>query len=315
MHLLSLACVFLVIVTAAGCFHAWLRRCGPGVWWPAAAASVVMLSAPLFVPSSQPLIRLAATLAAVTAWVKVFDLAHDTQRATRFGTVAFLLHLANPFCLVARAAPARVETRAKVLVVQLLGRAAASGALLFVLIHCWPLNWKTVGLPVEHLAKTLGVIAAVWVVAATGGVAWRLLGAPVREPMGNLLTASSPAAFWRHWNRPAGQTLYRNVFLPWGGRHHPRRAVLAVFLFNGLLHEYVFGVPAGRASGLMLLFFAIQGVAVALTWRFRLRGGKAWIGAILTMLFNLATAVLFFAGVHAVVPVYANALPEWLGHP
>ena len=125
-------------------------------------------------------------------------------------------------------------------------------------------------------------------------------------PEGPLFLARTPAEFWRFYNRPVGQFFHEYVFKTLGG---PRRPVLAVFLtfvISGVIHEYLFDVPARRILGTQMAFFLIQGVAVIARLRVRPRGWAAAPAVILTFAFNLLTARVFLASMHAVVPFYAS---------
>ena len=134
--------------------------------------------------------------------------------------------------------------------------------------------------------------------------AYRLLGGTALDPMGNPITARTPAEFWRRWNHPAQQFLHEYAFMPAGGFRRAVRATMVTFGVSGLVHEYVFGIAAGRIQGCQLLFFSLQGCAVAATMRCRPSGRMSvlWIAG--TLVFNLATSVLFFQSVDAVLPFY-----------
>ena len=88
--------------------------------------------------------------------------------------------------------------------------------------------------------------------------------------------------------------------------------MLLVFAVSALLHELIFRAAVGRVQGYQTAFFAVQGLAAALTARVKVKGWLTipWIAA--TLVFNLASSVLFFASIHAVVPFYSHGLPEWL---
>jgi D-alanyl-lipoteichoic acid acyltransferase DltB (MBOAT superfamily) len=131
------------------------------------------------------------------------------------------------------------------------------------------------------------------------------MGVAATDFSGWFFSAATPAEFWRRWNQPAGQFMYEYLFKPTGGSRRIFLPVMATFAFNGLVHEYVLGVAAGRILGLAFLFFLIQGLATAATLHLRPSGiGKA-LGIVLTLIFNLATSLVFFACVNAVVPFYA----------
>jgi hypothetical protein len=71
------------------------------------------------------------------------------------------------------------------------------------------------------------------------------------------------------------------------------------------VHEYVFGIAAGRVLGFAMAFFLIQGVAVAAMVGVRPSGSQRRLGIAVTFVFNLCSAWLIFACVNAVLPVYS----------
>ena len=73
---------------------------------------------------------------------------------------------------------------------------------------------------------------------------FRLLDIPATNFAGPFFLARTPAEFWRVDNRPAGQFLHEYVFKPAGGVTRPLRATFLTFLVSGLVHEYVFDIPA-----------------------------------------------------------------------
>ncbi len=131
----------------------------------------------------------------------------------------------------------------------------------------------------------------------------------------NAYLSRTVSEFWRRYNYRTHDWLYRNVFLPTGGRRAPVRSVLLVFLVSGLFHEVTFALATSRLTGYQFAFFTIQGPAALASGRLeRLarRGGIA--GKITahgaTILFMAVTSVLFFDGVSKVFPfVYASQSP------
>ena len=103
-----------------------------------------------------------------------------------------------------------------------------------------------------------------------------------------------------------------DVFLRVGGRKSPFRATMVAFAFSALLHEYLFAVPLGRVEGFQIAFFLIQGLVVAATRKLRPVGAWAVVGVGVTLAFNMATGLLFFASVGGVLPFYAEGRPWWL---
>ena len=124
-----------------------------------------------------------------------------------------------------------------------------------------------------------------------------------RDPIG----ATTPADFWRRYNREAGRWLCEDVFKPLGGLRRPRAAIVVTFLVNGALHEYLAWLIVGSVQGYQMSFFALHGLATAFTFRLRPHGTAARIlGRALTLLFLYFTSVLFFATVDQFLPWYSG---------
>jgi D-alanyl-lipoteichoic acid acyltransferase DltB (MBOAT superfamily) len=141
---------------------------------------------------------------------------------------------------------------------------------------------------------------------------WRLCGGRTREFMEAPLLASTPAEFWRRYNRPAQQFLYEDVFKRVGGFRSPVPATVVTFAVSALIHEYVFAASLGRVQGYQTVFFLLQGLGVAATIRMRPQGWRVWLWIATTWIFNLATSLFFFASVNEVFPFYSHVLPKWL---
>jgi hypothetical protein len=149
-------------------------------------------------------------------------------------------------------------------------------------------------------------------------VPWRTFVGPARDFMRNPFAARTPADFWRRYNRPVHEFMEQDVFKPASG---PRRvrggsrggvgAIVLAFLISAAAHEYVFAVPIGRVQGYQTVFFMVQGLAVAATWRVKPRGWRVYPWVAATFLFNLATSVLFFASMNHVVRIYVHVPPLW----
>lgn len=107
-------------------------------------------------------------------------------------------------------------------------------------------------------------------------------GPVFRDPEG----ARSLTQFWaQRWNRPFSEMLQAAVMRPLSPRLGRRGAVVACFLFSGLLHEWALSVPVGGGYGLPTLYFAGQLALLGLEHRLRVRGagperwglaGRAW---------------------------------------
>jgi MBOAT, membrane-bound O-acyltransferase family len=266
------------------------------------ASSVVVALSPCLIPLTAKPLRFVASLLAITLLVKLYDVFREPGLAERLDLQSYLAYLPNGYWLVLRREPGRMP------VTRDLRRLGWAGpASLLSLLWCailWRLEWSTVPFAIEHALKVSAVIFAVVLIGNASAAAYRLLGGTALDPMGNPITATTPAEFWRRWNRPAQHFLHEYAFMPAGGFRNAVRATLVTFGVSGLVHEYVFGIATGRIQGCQLLFFSLQGCAVAATLRVRASGRMSvlWIAG--TLLFNLATSVLFFQSVNAVLPFY-----------
>ena len=78
---------------------------------------------------------------------------------------------------------------------------------------------------------------------------------------------------------------------------HGSGAASCGFGASAVMHEYLFSFASGHFQGYQTAFFLINGVASALTLRWKPVGGRAIAGVAATLAFMLATSVLFFIGV------------------
>jgi D-alanyl-lipoteichoic acid acyltransferase DltB (MBOAT superfamily) len=157
---------------------------------------------------------------------------------------------------------------------------------------------------IQHVVKVSSVVLTVMLLADCGARVWRRLGGAALDPMRLPALASTPAEFWRRWNRPVQQFLYEYPFQAAGGAKRPVRATLMAFIVSGLAHEYVFVIASGRLQAWQLLFFSLQGAAAIVTSRLQPRGWHALPCIAATIAFNLAAALLFFRSVNTVLPFY-----------
>lgn len=127
---------------------------------------------------------------------------------------------------------------------------------------------------------------------------WRSLGIEARPLMNAPLLATSVSDFWsKRWNTAFRDLTHRFLFRPLTARFGPRGAIVAGFLFSGVIHDLVISLPAGGGYGGPTLFFAIQAAAL-LAERSRIgqvfglgRGVRGWL---FTMMVLLGPAWLLF---------------------
>jgi hypothetical protein len=292
------------LVTAALFFPA-LRMSRPGRMVVLGLLVLVILLTPRLIPLHR-FARFLASAFAVALVVKLDDLHVGADLGHRPSLRAFLAFLPNPTSVVLRRLDdePRPSRREDLLRLAKAGAAAVAGAT--VLIAAFLVDWRRWPFAVEHVAKVVAFFLMLVPTGAAGAAVWRLFGGRAREPMDNPFFASTPADFWRRYNRPAQQFFAEDVFKLLGGLRAPVRATLATFAVSAVIHEYVFGIAIGRVQGYQTAFFLLQGVAVVATMRIRPKGWRQvpWIAA--TLAFNLASSTLFFASLDEVVPFYAR---------
>jgi hypothetical protein len=243
--------------------------------------------------------------------MKLFDLL--VVSIDRPGPLAFLTFLTNPCLLVYRRRNAEPTVSSVENLRRSIRDAIQLGVGLALLEGFWVIDFGALGYWQEHSVKSLGFFLCLLGLFGLIAAVWRSFGAIAREPHVGAMFPTTPAEFWRSYNRIVHQFLLEDVFKKAGGPRSPFLGVMLAFLVSGLLHEYLFSLLAGRAQGLQTAFFLIQGLAVAMTVRVRATGWRrsAWVAA--TLAFNIATATLFLASFHEVFPLYVNELPAWLG--
>jgi hypothetical protein len=78
-------------------------------------------------------------------------------------------------------------------------------------------DWSDTPFASEHSVKVIATFSTVVSFARMGAAAYRLSGGAALDPMLAPAGASTPAEFWRRWNRPAQQFLETYAFRPAGG--------------------------------------------------------------------------------------------------
>jgi hypothetical protein len=95
-------------------------------------------------------------------------------------------------------------------------------------------------------------------------VIFRLIGFPVEKVFVNPLAATSLRDFWgRRWNRIMSGMLRDLLFVPLARRVGVIAATVVVFLYSGVVHEFV-SVAAQSGYGRPTLYFLIQGAGFLL---------------------------------------------------
>jgi hypothetical protein len=128
--------------------------------------------------------------------------------------------------------------------------------------------------------------------------AWRSIGVDARPLMDWPIAATSVGDFWgRRWNTAFRDLTHRFLFRPLTPRLGARGALVAGFVFSGLIHDFVISLAAGGGYGLPTLYFLINGAAM-FAERSRLGRklglGRGWRGWLFTGITILGFAPLLF---------------------
>jgi alginate O-acetyltransferase complex protein AlgI len=92
---------------------------------------------------------------------------------------------------------------------------------------------------------------------------WRLSGVNAYVLFRQPAKATSLTELWgKRWNLAFSEMTSVAVFRPLKNRLGAARALMASFIFSGLLHELALSVPVNSGYGLPTLYFAIQGTMV-----------------------------------------------------
>jgi Membrane bound O-acyl transferase family len=94
---------------------------------------------------------------------------------------------------------------------------------------------------------------------------WWRVGVDAVPIMAAPLRSASLSEFWgKRWNLGFRRLAHDFVFTPAYKTLGVRAAGFVVFAFSGLLHDFVISLPARGGFGLPTLYFALQGVGVAI---------------------------------------------------
>jgi alginate O-acetyltransferase complex protein AlgI len=142
------------------------------------------------------------------------------------------------------------------------GRVMA-GALLILMA------WQQVLLPFNHLAIHLAVssilliafslILHFGILGISAGM-WRFSGVNTYVLFRQPAKATSLAEFWgKRWNLAFSEMTSIAIFRPLRNKIGAPAALMAAFIFSGLLHELALSVPVNSGYGLPMLYFILQG--------------------------------------------------------
>ncbi len=269
--------------------------------WPRLLCLVALAGCalPFFLPVSEPLLRSVTFVFTCFLLFKALQFAAGHARPR--GWIDFGLFIFT-FAVVRWETPRRPDSRraALALLTGLL-QLGLVWLLMIVVLRLDALN------PVQLFTTQLGCYLVVAGLCNLSAVKLSLRGLDHEDGFNNPFGSLSPGEFWgRRWNTYVSDLLHRYVFLPVGGRRHPRRGLLAAFAVSGAFHELIFDVGTLKFNGGMLAFFMVQGGLVAVTSRSRIFRGLvrkmpvlAWL---LTTILMLVTGILFVRGMDGVDP-------------
>jgi hypothetical protein len=265
---------------------------------------ILMALLPALQPAATLWPRIVVSVTCTVMAIKLIDL-HAGAAWWRGRRISdWLGFLVFPYILVPRAGFGRSKVaRGPGKLLRAVLQIAAGVALLWL---CFRIDWRPLPFLLEHTAK----LGAIYLCAFDGKfmaaeAAILLCGYSVLPLTDEPIAARTPADFWRRYNCEVSRFLREDFFKPVGGLRRPVRGILAAFAFSATLHEYLSWLVTGRVYGYQLAYFALQGVAVAVTYRWRPQGAArsfAWFG---TLAFEWATAILFFANVNRFWEWYA----------
>ena len=289
-----------------------LSKRGPLLWTITIRSCLLIVMTPWLVPADDPLLRFLASMLAAVVAIKLIDVSLDVRQRSTPTWREYLDFLANPFVLVRRCLALERRPSLHENLVSLVGGSLGCATGLALLFGLFSVDWSSLHFLAEHVSKVVAFMLTVTSGLTAATALWRLCGGTARDYMDRPFIARTPAEFWRRYNRNMQQFFWQDIFRKHGGRSAPIRTMLIVFAVSALLHELIFSAAVGRVQGYQTAFFALQGLAAALTARVKVKGWLAipWIAG--TLVFNLASSVLFFASIHQVVPFYSQGLPEWL---
>lgn len=284
----------------------------PWRWIVYAVHSGLLLACPFLVPHHYPGARGVIAATAIWWWMKTWDVLHHTELSDPSVSARMLaiLNLGNnvrPFGQKNRSLSTAREPWGEVAVWSV----AFSVAVAWV-YWVFNLDWRGPGFVPEYLAKLLGVIFGGVCGLNVHSSMWRLVGLRAVPSPVSVFWASSPADFWRRWNRPVSEWLFVYVHRPLSGARPSGLATVVTFAVSGLMHEYIVALLIGRITGCATAFFLVQGLGVWLTWTWKLRGGWRTLGVVGTWVFSAATSVLLFGPMGVALPIYVNEVPRWM---
>jgi hypothetical protein len=127
------------------------------------------------------------------------------------------------------------------------------------------------------------------------------------------ILAHSILDFWSRYNVSIHRWLKRTIFEPITRRRRPALALLAVFGFSGLVHDYLFLPAAPETFGWQLAFFGLHGLGAIAGFQlgriFRAAAGRRVprpVASACTLAFVLLTAPIFIHSLDRVIDLHRD---------
>lgn len=316
--------LFLAVFLAYGCAMAaplarrWIRgRAGVLAGW---CCVPVVLACPLLIPSASVGVRAASAFASGEIAFKMVDFLRCWGGVDRRIVLREYVRFLVPLPVLAAAYPDHKRRLARPdgawpQLLRIAGGTAGVVAAVLALRLLSGLAPVRSSFALNHVVMLMAFVLAIESLSRAIWGLERLAGFDVAPIVRDAYLARTVAEFWRRYNYRIHDWLYRNVFLPGGGRRAPTRSVLLVFLASGVFHELMFVIATSRVTGYQLVFFAVQGPAALASGRLErlardggLAGRVAAHGTAIG--FMAVTSVLFFDGVSMVFPfLYVSRSP------
>jgi len=149
-------------------------------------------------------------------------------------------------------------------------------------------------------------------------IGWNVMGRPVKPIMNSPLLAKTVSEFWsKRWNLAFRDYAHVCIFKPLARKANGTIAVLAGFLFSGIIHDLAISVPAGGGYGWPTLYFVLQSVAL-FGERYLKKSGfilnHHWAGHIWTTLWVTGPVFLLFHQpfvLNVIVPIVQWLAVRW----
>ena len=289
-----------------------LAKRGPVPWSIPLGSCLLIVSSPWLVPADFLLLRLLASISAAIVAIKVIDVALDVRQRSTPTWREYFDFLINPFIYVRRCLALERRPTLHENLGSLIGGLVGCAVGLAVLDGLFSVDWSGRHFLVEHVSKVVPFMLSITFGLTAAAAVWRLCGGTASDYMDKPLAARTPAEFWRRYNRCMQQFFWQDIFRANGGPGAPIRTMLMVFALSALLHELIFIAAIGRVQGYQTVFFVVHGLTAAWTARVKVKGWLTIPWTVGTLVFNLASSVLFFASIHGVVRFYSRGLPGWL---